>query len=193
MEALLLSENAIAVYEVIVIVILMAILITLKKKNKEMRERRKVTDIKTRNRKLEEMLKNPDSDMDWGKSPNPFEVEYVPKTDGAKENVSAIQMEIEVHTEMSVQHYLFDLNHKITIGYGEKNTLPLNDPTIAEHSCSIALRNRSVYLKNEDQNEPICMQRGKNESFITNQIVKLQSKDILLLGKTALHISLYEN
>lgn len=50
-----------------------------------------------------------------------------------------------------------------------------------------------MYVKNECYEKPICIQRGKKKQLIQNQIVKLQSRDILSIGKTTLHISLYEN
>ena len=193
MEKLLLYKNVLTWCEVAVITILVIVLIVLKKKYGEMRKRREIAEMNARNEILNERLKNPDSEIDWSKNPKPFEVEYVLKMDSHKEKASDIQIEIEVHAERSVQRYLFDLNEKITIGNSEKNTLPLNDQTIAGRSCTIAMKNKSVYLINENLNEPICIQRGKNKSFITNQIVKLQSKDILILGKMELYISMFKN
>lgn len=193
MKALLLSKNAITCYEVAVIVILIVALVVLKKKYGEMKKRREIAEMNERNEQLMNMLKNPDSEKNWSKQPKPHEIEYIPKTDSGKKVASDMQIEIEVHTEMSVQHYLFDLDKMITIGHDEKNTLPLNDQTIAEHSCTIAMKDKSVYVKNEDQNKPICIQRGKNKSLITNQCERIKNKDILILGKTELHISLYKN
>ena len=158
-----------------------------------MKKRREIAEMNERNEQLMNALKNPDSARNWSKQPKPHEVQYIPKTDSNKKATSDMQIEIEVHTEMSVQHYLFDLDKMITIGHGEKNTLPLNDQTISEHSCTIAMKDKSVYVKNEDQNKPICIQRGKNKSLITNQYERIKNKDILILGKTELHISLYKN
>ena len=98
-------------------------------------------------------------------------------------------MEIEVHTETSVQRYLFDLDQPVTIGRDEKNSLPLNDSMAAKQNCTIFVKNQTVYVKAS----PVCIQRGKVKKQVENQMVKLQSKDILIIGKTALHISLYEN
>lgn len=193
MKEVLLSRNAILIYEVLVIIILIAVLIVQKRKGRKIVERKKIADKKTRNSQLEEQLKNPDSEIDWRKTPNPFEVQYTLNQDGGRKSKSEIQIEIEVYTEMSVQHYLFDLNEKITIGGSEKNALPLNDQTIAERSCSIVAKNKSVYIKNENENALIYIQRGKNSIQIKNQIIKLQDKDNLQIGKTTLHISLYEN
>lgn len=192
MAEVLLSKNAITVYEVLVILVLVVILVRQKKKNRELQERREITNAKIRNQKLEQKLKNPDSDMDWSKDPNPFEVQYMPEAEAHVKAASDLQIEIEVHTEMSVQRYLFDLNEEITIGRNAKNVLPLKDAMAAERSCTIFMKNRAVYVRNESVRNPVCIQRGKKKQFIQNQIVKLQSKDILTFGKTALHISIYE-
>ena len=192
MAEVLLSKNAITVYEVLVILVLVVILVCQKKKNRELQERREITNAKIRNQKLEQKLKNPDSDMDWSKDPNPFEVQYMPEAEAHVKAASDLQIEIEVHTEMSVQRYLFDLNEEITIGRNAKNVLPLKDAMAAERSCTIFMKNRAVYVRNESVRNPVCIQRGKKKQFIQNQIVKLQSKDILTFGKTALHISIYE-
>lgn len=116
MAEVLLSKNAITVYEVLVILVLVVILVRQKKKNRELQERREITNAKIRNQKLEQKLKNPDSDMDWSKDPNPFAVQYMPEAEAHVKAASDLQIEIEVHTEMSVQRYLFDLNEEITIG-----------------------------------------------------------------------------
>lgn len=193
MTGVLLSKNAITIYELLVIFILILILVRQKKKSRELQERREITNAKARNLQLEQKLKNPDSDLDLGKDPNPFEVQYTPETGSHMRSASEIQIEIEVHTEMSVQRYLFDLDEEITVGRNGKNVLPLKDQTAAERSCSIFLKNRAVYVRNESSQNPICIQRGKQKQLIQKQIVKLQSKDILTIGKTTLHISLYES
>lgn len=193
MKVLLLSKNAITWYEVAVIIVLVVVLIVLKKKYTEMKKRREIAEMNERNEQLMNALKNPDSEKNWSKQPKPHEVQYIPKTENNKKSASDMQIEIEVHTEMSVQHYLFDLDKMVTIGHSEKNTLPLNDQTISEYSCAIAMKEKAVYVKNEDQSKPICIQRGKNKSLIINQYERIQNKDILILGNTELHISLYKN
>lgn len=193
MMQLLLSEKAIALYEVLVIFILIFILIRQSKKNKEIRERRQISNEKMRNAQLEEMLKNPDIKSEWSKQPNPFDVQYAHAANGEMSAMPKFQVEIEVHTETSVQRFLFDLDQEVTIGRDEKNVLPLNDKLVAKRNCTIFVKNKAVYVKNQSLANPVCIQRGKNKQLIQNQIVKLQSKDILTLGKTALHVSVYEN
>lgn len=193
MTEILLSGKAVMAYEILMILVLVFVLIHQWKKNSAARERREIRNAKMRNVQLEEKLKNPDSIMDWSKTPNPFEVQYVQNPEKNSRPDSNFQIELEVHTETSVQRYLFDLDEEITVGKSERNSLPLNDKSAADRSCSIFRKNRSVYVKNENYEKPICIQRGKKKQLIQNQIVKLQSKDILSIGKTTLHISLYEN
>lgn len=193
MMQLLLSEKAVTLYEILVIAILIIVLFRQARKNKAARERRQISNVKKRNMQLEEMLKNPDIKSEWSKNPNPFEVQYV-YAKNAEENVMPkFQAEIEVHTETSIQRYLFDLNQEITIGRDETNVLPLKDKMAAKRSCSIFLKNQAVYVKNHSASNPICIQRGKNRQLIQNQTVKLKSRDVITLGKTKLHILLYEN
>lgn len=193
MTQLLLSGKAITLYQILAIFILIFVLLRQMKKNKAIRERRQISNTKMRNSQLEEMLKNPDIKSEWSKHPNPFEVQYVHAANTEMDVMPGFQVEIEVHTETSVQRYLFDLNQEVTIGRDERNVLPLNDKLVAKRNCSIFMKNQAVYVKNQSNANPVCIQRGKNKQLIQNQIVKLQSKDILTLGKTALHISLYEN
>lgn len=190
---LLLSEKAIAVYEVLAILILIFIFIRQSKKNRETRERRQISNAKMRNMQLDEMLKNPDIRSEWSKHPNPFDVQYVHAANTEMNAMPKFQIEIEVHTETSVQRYLFDLEREVTIGQDEKNVLPVKDKLAAKRNCSIFVKNQAVYVKNLSASVPVCIQRGKKKQLIQNQIVKLQSRDILTLGKTALHISIYEN
>lgn len=190
---ILLSEKAMAVYEILIILILAFALIRQIRKNRETRERRQISNAKLRNVKLEEMLKNPDIKSEWSKNPNPFDVQYVHAANNDMKAMPKHQIEIEVHTETSVQRYLFDLEREITIGRDESNVLPLNDKQAAKRNCAIYVKNQAVYAKNLNAATPICIQRGKKKQLIQNQMVKLQSKDILMVGKTALHISLYEN
>lgn len=193
MAELLLSGKAITLYEILVIAILIFILIRQVKKNKDIRERRDISNEKIRNAKLDEMLKNPDIKTDWPQQPNPFEVQYMQKAKAEFAVIPKFQVEIEVHTETSVQRYLFDLDQEITIGRDERNVLPLNDKQAAKRCCSIFVKNHAVYVKNLSFDNPVCIQRGKKKQLIQNQMVKIQSKDILTIGRTALHISLYEN
>lgn len=193
MTELLLSGRAILLYETLIILVLAGVLWKQKKKQREVRERREISNAKLRNFQLEQKLKNPDSRTDWSKNPNPFEVQYMPEKDRQLGPVSDTQIEIEVHSGMSIQRYLFDLDEEITIGRSQKNVLPLNDQMALERSCSIFRKNRSVYVRNENVHNSVYIQRGKRKQLVQNEIVKLQSKDILTFGNTALHIMLYEN
>ncbi len=188
---LLLSQKAITFYEVLIILILAALLIRQMKKKRQLEERRQITNIKTRNAELEKILKNPDNTVQQVKPPNPFDVQY---RHNANNPIPRFQIGIEVHTEISVERYLFDLKQELTIGRDKKNKLPLgNDKLIAKKSCSIFLKDQNVYVRDSGSRNSVYLQRGKKNYRIQNQTVKLQNKDILILGKTSLHISLFEN
>lgn len=189
---LLLSKQAVAVYEAVIALMLIFILVRQFKKNKEIRERRKISNQKMRNLHLEEMLKNPDIESDFSNQPNPFDVQYKADMDSGQRKLSKFQIELEVRTETSVKRYLFDLNREITIGRGENNTLPLGDKHAALKSCTIFMRKKAVYAKNPSS-FPILIRRGKNKQEIRKQMVKLQNGDVLIIGRTELSISLYEN
>lgn len=189
---LLLSRNAIAVYEILIIIGLVFALIYLTKKNRESRERRQIRNEKMRNQQLEEILKNPDITGEHYAKPNPFDVQYLHAAREKRDAKPGVQAEIEVHTETSVQRFLFDLEQELTIGQDETNVLPLNDRQAAKKNCSVFVKNQEVYLKNLSTSHPVWIQRGRNRQLIQNQIVKLQSKDILTVGRTVLYISLYE-
>ena len=63
MVQLLLSQNAITVYEILIIVILVIVFIRQNRKNRDFEERRNISNEKMRNVALEEKLKNPESRM----------------------------------------------------------------------------------------------------------------------------------
>lgn len=190
---ILLSERAITVYEILLILILVVILVKQQKRKKDAMERRRISNAKKRNQQLDEMLKNPDIHPQGGKGPNPFDVQYMQESSSGSGAPSAFQAEIEVHTETSVQKFLLDLDQEITIGRDGKNILPLGDQTAAERCCSIFVRRQSVFVRNLSPAEPVWIQRGKKKMEIRNQIVKMQSKDIITFGRTALHVLLYQN
>jgi hypothetical protein len=189
----MLSEKAIALYEILIILLLLFILIRQVRKKKDMQKRRQISSVKMRNEQLEAMLKNPDKEAEKSRRSNPYDVQYVHTGNAEIHAMPKFQVEIEVHTETSVQRYLFDLDQEVTIGRDEKNVLSINDRMAARRNCTIFVKNQAVYVKNQSSASPICIQRGKNKQLIQNQMVKLQSKDILTIGKTTLHISLYEN
>lgn len=191
MVELLLSKTAITVYEVLVILILIIILVRQSRKNKDIQERRTISDAKLRNARLEERLKNPEIVSEVSRQSNPYDVQYVQNTDGR--NMSQLQVAIEVHTETSVQRHLFDLDREITIGQAANNDLVLNDMYAPPGGCSVLTRGHDVYVKNQNINPPVRIQRGNRKMLIQSQMVKLQSKDVLTIGNTALHVSLYKN
>lgn len=193
MKELLLSEKAVGVCEIIIIVILIVILVRQIKRNREIRERQKIMNEKIRNTQLEEALKNQDAGSDWAGGPNPFEIQYVQKENIPVQMMPKFHIEIEARGENSVQRYLFDLEREVTIGWDEKNTLPIKDRTAARKNCVIYTRNQDVYVKNLSADKPVCIQRGKKKMVMQELAVKLHSRDILILGKTEFRISLYEN
>lgn len=190
MARLLLSEKAITCYEVLVILLLVAVLIRQIKKKKQLQERRQISNVKTRNAELEKILKNPDNKTDMSRPPNPFEVQY---KHNANNPIPKFQIGIEVHTEISVERYLFDLKQELTIGRDKKNILPINEKQIPRKCCSIFLKDQNVYVRDSGLKNALYLQRGKKKYRIQSQTIKLQNKDILILGKTFLHIFLYEN
>lgn len=193
MMQFLLSERALIFCEILIIVALVAALIVRAKKNRDMRERRRISNAKMRNVYLEERLKNPDIESGWAEQPIPFDVQYVDTADHPMKEAPKFQVEIEVHTGTTVQKYLFDLDHPVTIGKDRRNVLPLSDPMVAKKHCSVFCRKGAVYAKNHSVSQPIIIQRGKKRRAIQKQVVLLQSKDILTLGKTMLYLTLHEN
>ncbi len=189
---ILLSEKAVTVYEILFILILIIILVVQHRKRKDALERRRISNKKRRNEQLEEMLKNPDIKPQSGNGPNPFDIQYMYET-GDEIKAPAFQAEIEVHTATSVQRFLLDLDRPITVGRNENNILPLNDQTVADRCCSIFVKNQAVYVRNLSPSNPVFIQRGKKKLQIQNQIIKMQSKDIITCGKTVLHILLHQN
>lgn len=186
----LLSKRAVTIYEILAILLLILVLIRQSRRNRQLRERREISNVKMRNVQLEKILKNPDIKKEQSKPPNPFDVQY---KHNANNPVPRFQIGIEVCTDISVQKYLFDLNQDLTIGRDPKNVLPLNDTMIARRSCVIFLKDQNVYLKDLGAKNPVCLNRGKKKQKIQKQMVKLQNKDVLTLGKVSLHITLYDN
>ena len=95
--------------------------------------------------------------------------------------------------ETSVQRYLFDLEHEVTIGREPRNDLVINDISATQNGCGILVKNHSVYVKCQNTSTPVYIRRGRRTHLVKDQMVKLQSKDILTIGKTDLRICLYEN
>lgn len=190
MAQLLLSEKAITIYEVVIIAILVIVLVRLIKNKKTLDERREISHIRKRNQELEKILKNPDNKTEGSKPPNPFDVQY---KHNANNPVPKFQVGIQVHTEISVERYLFDLNQELTIGRDKKCTLPLNDRQIPKRSCSLFLQDQNVFVKALDTKNPPQLQRAKKTYRVSAEPVRLLDKDILILGKTSLHISLYDH
>nr|WP_296042317.1 hypothetical protein [uncultured Blautia sp.] len=185
MTGFIFSQKAITLCEILVIILLIFILIWQSKRNKDIQERKNISNAKLRNAKLEEKLKNPESKEELHRQSSPFEIQYMQNAPDRTGAVSEFQVEIEVHTETSVQRHLFDLEHEVTIGQE-----PGNDP---RKGCSIMVKDHSIYVKCQNTSSPVYVQRGKRTHLVKNQMVKLQSKDILTVGKTDLLISLYEN
>lgn len=190
MDELLLSKTAVTVYEIFIILILITLLIRQSKKNKDAQERRNISEAKMRNAKLEDRLRNPEMKGEVSRQSNPYDVQYIQNTESR--SISKFQVAIEVHTEISVQRHLFDLDREITIGRGENNDLVLNDKNVPLGGCSVLTRGQEVYVKNQS-NSSVKIQRGRRKMLIQNQVVKLQNKDVLTIGNTVLHISLYRN
>lgn len=193
MAQILLSEKAVTLYEILILLILLFLLVRQIRENRNARERRRIGNQKKRNLQLEEMLKNPDISKGKSKQPAPFDVQYVHAEEQEMDAVPEFQVEIEVHTETSVRRFLFDLDQQITIGRDENNTLPLKDHLVAKKNCLIFRKNHAVYVKNLNAAVPVFIQRGNNRQLIQKQMIKLKSRDVLTLGKTELHIVLYEN
>ncbi len=187
------SRGAIAVYELLVILALSVVLFLQIKRSKDARERRKISTQKNRNVQLEEMLKNPEMHANAGQKQNPYEVKYMQEMNFGTNAMPRFQVEIEVHTETSVQRYLLDLDQEVTIGSDMQNVLPINERLAASRSCSIFLKNQMVYAKNLSPSNPIFIRRGKQTHQLERESVKLQSKDIIKIGNTELHIAIYEN
>lgn len=192
MAEILLSKSAITVYELLLILSLLIVLIWRRRKNRILQERRTINNRKMRNAQLEERLKNPNAKKEWSVTPNPYEIQYTPQLHAELQLKQGFQVEVEVHTQTSVQRFLFDLDQELTIGRDEKNVLPLQDNMVAQKNCSIRVKNGVVYVKNLSASNPVCIQRGKKKQVIQEQMVKLQNKDILFMGQTSLHIMIYQ-
>lgn len=190
---LLLSEKAVTLYEVLLIVILAALLIRQTKKKSDIRKMREAASKKTRNAELEEMLRNRDTGSGSNSRVQPYDVQYKPSLDTEAGKNSGKQVQIEVHTETSVQKYLFDLKKEIAIGRSGDNDLVLADRAVSGHQCSVYRKDSFVYVRCPASTNPVYIRRGSNKQQLQNQIVKLQNRDILTVGNTDLHILLFEN
>lgn len=193
MAGFIFSQKTVTLCEVLVIILLIFILIRQSKRNKDIQERKNISNAKLRNAQLEEKLKNPESKEELHRQSSPFEVQYMQNAPDSTGAVPEFQVEIEVHTETSVQRHLFDLEHEVTIGQEPGNDLVINDKNATRKGCSIMVKDHSIYVKCQNTSSPVYVQRGKRTHLVKNQMVKLQSKDILTVGKTDLLISLYEN
>jgi hypothetical protein len=193
MLELFISEKAIALYEILVILLLLFIRIRQFRRKREIEERSQISNRKRRNVQLDEMLKNPDAQVEWSGRSSPYEVEYVHANKAKSSVLPKFQIEIEVHAETSVQRYLFDLNQEVTIGRDEKNVLPINEKQMAKQCCTVYVKDQAVYIKKDNAATPVSIRRGKKKHLLQNSPVKLQSKDVLSIGTTDLNIMLYEN
>ncbi len=187
-----LSKRAVTIYEIFIILIMILILISQSRKKKAQEERRKINNRKIRNEQLENRLKNPDIQLEKEKALKPFDVQYNDLINSEQEIFPDLQVEIEVHSRMSVRKYLFDLSREVTIGRDDRNLLPLNDASAAPVNCSVFKKNGSVFVKNLCISSPVCIQRGKKRKKVYDQLVKLESKDIIFCGDTKLHITIYK-
>lgn len=193
MGQLLLSKNAVTFYEILIILILVSILIHQTRKNKDLEERKNISNEKLRNATLEDKLKNPESRVEISRQSSPFEVQYTNSHSNKNGIVPDFQVEVEVYTETSVQRHLFDLEKEIFIGQDKSNDLVLSDPYAVRRGCCICRKDHAAYLKNQNSASSVSIRRGKKRLMVQNQMVKLQSNDILTIGKTDMHISIYEN
>lgn len=193
MAGFIFSQKTVTLCEVLVIILLIFILIWQSKRNKDIQERKNISNAKLRNAQLEEKLKNPENKEELHRQSSPFEVQYMQNAPDRTGAVPEFQVEIEVHTETSVQRYLFDLEQEVTIGREPVNDLVINDISATQNGCGILVKNHSVYVKCQNTSTPVYIRRGRRTHLVKDQMVKLQSKDILTIGKTDLRISLYEN
>ena len=97
---LLLSEKAVAVYEVITILALVVVLILQVGRNRKRQERRQINNKKMRNAELEKILKNQDIRENQSPKPNPFEVLYKHNADNP---LPRHQIGIEVHSDIFIR------------------------------------------------------------------------------------------
>lgn len=190
---LLLSKNAVTLYELLVILILVIVIVCQTRKRKDLEERRNISNEKLRNATLEDRLKNPESRVEIPRQSSPFEVQYTNDLSNKNGIVPEIQVEIEVYTETSVQRHLFDLEKEVFIGQDKSNDLVLTDPSAVKRGCAICMKDHAVYIKNQNSAPSVSVRRGKKRLMVQNQMVKLQNNDVLTVGKTEMHISIYEN
>lgn len=192
MTEIFLSKRAVTIYEIVIILFLIVLLIIQSRKKKAQEERLRVINRKILNAQLEERLKNPDIQMEKEKPIKPFEVQYNDMDLSDEGILPDLQVEIEVHSRMSVRKYLFDLSQEVTIGRDERNLLSVKDERAASVNCSIFKKNGDVFVKNLCTSNPVCIYRGKKKKEVYDQFVKLESRDILSFGDTKLHINIFK-
>ncbi|MDO4634032.1 MAG: FHA domain-containing protein [Eubacteriales bacterium] len=181
------------IYEILLIALMIFLLVRQSKKKTRFEERKAASTKKMRNAQLDELLRNPESAREVSGQASPFDIRYREQIRTEQGVLPKLQMEVEVRTDTSIQRYLYDLSRPVAIGRNEKNDLALKDNQVPDYSCTVFVQKDSIMLRSQSMDVPILIVRGKNRQKLKNQLVKLQNKDILVIGRTTLCLSFYQN
>lgn len=192
--SVLLSDQAILVYEGIVGVGLILNCIRFYRRNKKLKEMVSLQKDRIREEELDAMLQNQmyiERNADVAVKNNPYEINYHEEADAAYENEKAhVSVQFEELGNLSNKKYVVHIFDKIKVGRDESNKIILNDITIAEHQLEFLRVDTDLFVKNLETYIKVTLKRKRKKFALTETPVCLKSGDELELGNTRLRISL---
>lgn len=142
---------------------------------------------KLREERLDRIILNPDTPNRElrARVEKPVQVKYMsPEVQGGKKQMLQI---IEIG-ELSSKEYMLNPAERISIGFGNENTIVLNDPSLGDLKCEIGIYNGILGARSNDSAQRVVMRRKKNSVFLGNTAIEIKSNDIIVIGKTSLKI-----
>ena len=180
--------------EIVLIAGIICNMIRMWRKNKKQTQLLSLQRDRIREEKLDAMLKNHAGEKHGASgelSDTPYDVNYHEEdTDVYEEGESYISVQAEVKSVLSTRKYVLHVYDHAEIGREEGSRIVLNDSETAEKQIQLIRTQNDLFAKNLSQQIGAELKRGKNTYPLTKEAVRIHSKDMILVGKTAIKLTL---
>ena len=173
--------------------VLVFVLCKLGTKQKRKTELRQAAEKQMREESLERMILN-EKHVQTGrdKAYNPYEVSYE-KGNGVKlqKTVGQILVSLEEKNELSTKKFVLNPVNTIRIGSGlHGNDVIVQGEKIAEVQCEIFSAGNKIFVRNKNLNHPTVLKRKRERALVDERGLRLQTGDVIMMGKVAYRVTL---
>lgn len=117
----------------------------------------------------------------------PYEVDYSNAPHSANSmnsfvNNNATMVQIVEQSKLSKRKFAMNASRGITIGTGPENDISFINTGGPEYKCKIFAINNQVFAANMLNSSPVLLKRKRNQAFIDDKGLKLNSNDSVLMG-----------